>query len=85
MGWRAQLWCSCTKGLVHPTGSSAAGWPFSIVPNPGKAADLCPHIYQPCGPPLVRGVTVGKAALQEPVMNKDPGKRDLGCAPQHPL
>lgn len=68
-----------------PPCSPAAGEPFSIVPDPDKVADLCPHIHQPWGPPLVMGVTVGKVTLQEPVMSKDPWKKDLGCAPQQPL
>lgn len=31
------------------------------------------------------GVTVGKVTLQEPEVNKDPWKKDLGCTPQQPL
>ena len=37
------------------------------------------------GATLVMGVTVGKVTLQEPVVNKDPWNKDLGCAPQQPL
>lgn len=86
LGWGGGLgFRAAASEASSPPCSPAAGEPFQHRSRPRRGGrPLSPH-PPAVGATLVMGVTVGKVTLQEPVVNKDPWKKDLGCAPQQPL
>lgn len=85
LGWGGGLgFRAAASEASSPPCSPAAGEPFSIAPDPGEVADLCPHIHQPWGPPWWWVWLWARSLFRSQWWIKIPGKR-IWAAPHSSL